>query len=272
VHEGASFEEPETLGEIGRLIAAEIAAQEVGDLAFFARQELRSCLDALTRAAAERKQLIVASHCESSIRRLSRALHSVESAVHEFEGMEPPERPHKDLEISLRIRRLYANLRRAIAGHGEERRTPIRLRMRTVLFHMVALRELNIYPFLRFDDRVQLRELLRRMLSWLNNEARSDVEGRLIWDDLNAFSALIAEVRHREELKEHDRQLVGSVWCSLFEHRSPPPEVPPAIRSELEELLGLDEEVDRLILGGGWRSTEQWRAPLERLRASLFLL
>ena len=261
------IEVPDTLSQIGVQISLEFAARDLNDVAFFARTDLRSALASLTTAAAHKSNLMaLATQCESGLRRLRNALISVESAIYEFEGHEPPERTWFDVEISLQIRKLYWNLRRETGG--DESR-PLEVRLRSVLYRIVAFRELSIYPLLRVEDRITLRQLLKRILDWLNGDERDPTVARKLWQDLTAFSDILVHVSHRQELVEHDLTLLAKAYRSLFPYGDPLATVPEKLVAELQRLLGLDDELDRLILEGGDGSAAAWLRPLRRLQTDL---
>lgn len=274
-YDPGQFEEPEddeadTLINIGLQISAEFAVRDLNDVAFFARNELRSCLERLEAAAAAQKhgEMALASSCEASIRRLRKALVSVESTMFEFEGQDAPQRKWYDVEVSLQIRKLYWNLRRETSRLDPGQ--PLADRLRAVLYRIVAFRELNVYPLLRVDDRVALRQLLSRILEWLHSESRGEAEGQHIWRDLEAFAGLLVQVSHRQELRDHDLALLRRAQHQLFPYEGRSPRtMPPGLHAELQKLLGLDAELDRLILAGDRGRVETWRAPLERLQRSL---
>ncbi len=271
-----AVEIPDTLSQIGVQISLEYAARDLNDVAFFARTDLRSAFDNLTAAAAHRDNLMaLATQCESGLRRVRKALVSVESAIHEFEGQPPPERSWFDVEISLQIRKLYWNLRRETAGDDPR---PLEQRLRSVLYRIVAFRELSIYPLLRVEDRITLRQLLKRILEWLNGDQRDPGIGGKLWQDLSAFADILVHVSLRQELMEHDLALVSKAYRTLFPYGTatarrtpgtPPATVPGTLVGELQSLLGLDDELDRLILQGSDGKVADWRKPLRRLQTSL---
>lgn len=256
----------DSLLHIGQMISSELAARDLADLVFFARSELRSSLERLMEAATQDgMQLMVASNCEASLRCLRKALVSVESSLYEFEGKTATPRQWFDVELSLQIRKLYWNLRRETELAGRDGRG-LEERLRKVLYRVVAFRELSVYPFLRVDDRVHLRRLLKRILDWLNSKDRDPTDGRRIWEDLTSFAEILVQVSHRQELQDHDRDLVTRVYRLL--RRSDQRTMPPALWGELDSILGLDEELDELITTRQ-PQLEAWREPVARMVESL---
>ena len=260
----------ESLSGIGFQIATELAARELADVAFFAKSDLRASLEQLVAAATQKRgeQLTLASHCESGLRRVRKALVSVESALFEFEALDPPKRRWFDVEISLQIRKLYWNLRRETGGHTVDKNRPLEARLRAVLYRVVAFRELSVYPFLRVEDRVTLRRLLSRILDWLNGDERKATTGERLWQDLAAFAELLVQVSHRQELQDHDLQLIAEAFRSLFPRGEAVDRVPTFLLDRLESLLGLDDELDQLITRREM-DPQPWKPVLESLRRRL---
>lgn len=260
----------DSLSDIGLMFSSELAVRDVIDLAFFARTDLRAAHEALVSGATRNDGILsLASNCEAGLRRLRKALVSVESAIYEFEDRKAPERHWFDVKVSLQIRRLYWNLRRETGGETVDD-DALERRLRAALYRIVAFRELSVYPFLRVDDRVEMRQLLKRILDWLNGEQRNSLDGRRLWQDLSAFAEILVQVSHREELRDYDRQVVMRAIQTLFRHPySPPTSLPAELKTTLETLLGLDSELDRLITAETPPPVEAWREPLERLQATL---
>lgn len=269
LEEAPPEDDPFSLKGIGFLISSEFAARDLTDLAFFARSEIKGCLKLLT-ATAQRPELdleTVASNCEAGTRRLRKALVSVESAIYEFEDREAPQRKWFDVEVSLQIRRLYWNLRRETLGRPIEEKHMAE-RMRSVVYRLVAFRELSVYPFLRIDDRIQLRHLLKRILEWLNSGDQNEKVGKQLWQDLVGFAGILVQVSQRQELQDHDRELISQAYWTLFRQSPPPEEVPLDLLNELDNLLGLDDALDQLIQARVL-NTLAWRVPLIRVQEQL---
>ena len=260
----------ESLDAIGMQISTEFAMRDLSNVAFFARMDLRNALDALITTATQRHAtMTLASHCESGMRRIRKALISVESSIYELEEQPAPKRRWFDVEVSLQIRKLYWNLRRETSGKHIDRSKSMEDRLRAVLYRIVAFRELSVYPLLRVEDRVTLRRLLKRMLDWLNSQERPELEARRLWEDLEGFASLLVQVSHRQELRDHDLALLGRLLVALFPGGRSLSSVPIELFEESKALLGLDEELDELILAQDAEAVATWLAPLERLRKHL---
>lgn len=262
--------DPHSLRGIGFLISSTFAARDVTDVAYFARSDLRSCADGL-RAALEKgttSMEAMAGQIESSLKRLRKALISIESALYEYEELEAPRREWSDLDVSLQIRKLYWLLRQETANEPADD-DHFSEGLRRVVYRLIAFREHQVYPLLRIDDRLQLRNLLKRILDWLNVPNHNLEEGRHLWKDLAGFAEILIQVSQRQELKEHDRRVVKRAYNRLFRTLPMPERVPEDVFAELESLLGIDETLDRLVMGRCLGSVEPWREPLIRLQEYL---
>jgi hypothetical protein len=267
---GAVMDDADTLADIGQLISWEIAGQEITDLLFVARNELRIARQDVTTALGQEDILRLASSCDSGLRTLKRTLFSVESMLFDYEGLEPPRRRWIDLEVSLQSRRLYGQLRRHIlSGPRPEDRPVLEQRLREVAVRLGALRDLEIYPLLRFDDRVLFRDLRHRIEEWLGAAHRDLWSGSRLWQDIHGITELLKAINFRQELREHDRRAVRRVYQRLCEAGAPPFEAAWGPIHELAPLLGLDDELDDLLLRSEPCDTGVWRTALGRLLESL---
>ncbi|HEV8629576.1 MAG TPA: hypothetical protein VGV61_04600 [Thermoanaerobaculia bacterium] len=263
--QGEQVADVASLDDIGRLISTEVAGQEITDLLFLARTELRGALQDLIAAIDQEDFLRVASSCDSGLRTLKRTLISVESALYDFEGLEPPTRQWSDLEVSLKTRRLYAELRREILRAVQPRDDRLPDRLAAVHDRLDRLRELDFYPLLRFDDRVTMRELRRRLSGWVIAEPHDLVAGRRLWQDLVGFGELLKEINHRQELRQHDRMLVRRAYHQLFGRSAHVHQVHEDLLYQLDALHGLDDELDSLLLRREQGELGRWREVLARL-------
>ena len=266
----AGSEEHGFLKEIGAQISSELAVREVSSLAFVARGQLMERQEALQSAVEQRKVWAVASHADAGLRQMGKALIAIESAICEYEGLEVRDRRWVDLEDSLETRRLYSQFRRAVLRGGEPESDELAARLRGSARRIAILRDLEIYPFLRIDDRLTIRRLQKRIAGWLGGEGDSSEEAGLrLWQDLASFARLLVKVNDREELREHDRQVVTTVCRMLFSTDWPAERLSDSQLKELERLEGHDDELDQLISRAGEHSFEELRKPLERLRDQL---
>ncbi len=259
------------LKEIGAQISSELAAREVSSLAFVARGQLLEMQEALAGALKNRQVWGVASYADSGLRHVGKALIAAESAICEYEGLPANDRRWVDLADSLEIRRLYAQFRRAILrGSDPSNAVELTKWLRGAFTRIAILRDLEIYPFLRIDDRRSIKRLQKRIESWLNKEEGcSDEVGFRLCEDLTSFARLLIKINDREELREHDRQVVTTAHRMLFSPARPATQLVAGHRKELERLLGRDDELDQLILHIDEHVPEDLREPLEKLMRHL---
>lgn len=269
--------EDEALKEIGAAISSELASQELGNMAFIARTQLRENYEALLNALDNGFIWVVASNADTGLRRAGKALLTLETAVLEYEGQPPKERRWSDLRDSLEIRRVYGQFRRFILRRRDDEAAPpdaeeMHELLRTASHRIAILRDLKIYPFLRIYDRVPIRKLQNRILRWLDRDEddpeRLD-DGRRLWSDLESFAELLGEINQREELREHDRRTLKRIHRLLFGAKRRHESIPPAHLEDLETLLGRDDELDRIVLDPHGHGVEDLRAPLERILEAL---
>jgi hypothetical protein len=246
------------------------APSDVADLAYMSRSELLAIRDALNASLAANMVWKVLSYADAGLGRSERALVAVNACIREVEGLPADQQIRLNLEDSLVIRRQYALFRRAMERAGSPSGADLVHSLNGMATHIAALRNLRVYSLLRIDDRRRIRELQKRILAALENEASGAEEGRrVLWKDLQTTADLFMEVNKREELVEHDRRRVLEAYRELF-HRNPPPDsLPATIRDQLEPLLGRDPELDAILLDSKLCGAASSRVALERLRAQL---
>ncbi len=260
----------DSLNDIGALISTQVAAQEISDLAFVTRSEVRHCLAALETAIGSQDPPRIVVRCDDAVQRLRRGMIPLENAIGEFEGVTPPTRVWWDLEISLRIRSLYAGLRHRVVtapppGDGETR-----ARLDAVAQELATLRSAEIYRFMRIDDRIQMRTLYGRVVLSLGHEGREEpAQGQRLWQELVSFVQLLVGVNNRQELQAHDQRVIARACQVLLEAEPRPDHVPRGLLEELGNVVGRDDELDRLILDGGASGPAEWEGALLRLREAL---
>ena len=261
------------LKEIGAQISSQLAVEEVSGLAFVSRGQLLDVQAGIDNAIASRELWKVASQVDTGLRRAGRALVAIESAIHECEGLPVEHRQWRNVDDSLEVRRLYGEFRRAILSSEHEDRPPagaeLIARLRLAADRIAGLRRQEIYPYLRIDDRRQIRHLQRRVLVWLEGSHTGIETGAQLWSDVVAFARLLSQVNHRQEIREHDRLAVNGIYRRFFEGGKIPETLTPERVSLLEPLLGREDELDQIILDPAAHTIDDLRAPLKRLRKEL---
>jgi hypothetical protein len=237
----------------------------VGDIAFLAHLELRQRAERLERVTACRNAIAIIGECDSALRRIRKALTSIDVALARAGLVQPSLDFTSELEVSLRVRRACAKLRARAASGGEPTAETLHARLRKAGTAIAMLVGWEVYPSLRVRDRLHLRDLQRRILDWLRRD-RDVVDGMRLWQDLSGFISMLSQVNRRQELVEHDTRVVSAARARIA---ACGPELDEATLALLASLEGLDDEVDALLASSERGVAARWHAPLERLAAQL---
>lgn len=268
------------LKDIGAQISSHMAVQEVSGLAFVSRGQMLDMLSALDNSVHLKQIWKVASNADGLLRRTGRALIAIESAMRECEGLPVEFRQWQDIDDSLEVRRSYSEFRRAILAISNDEPEScdapeqmdsgeVRRRLQLATKHIDDLRSMQIYPYLRIDDRLEIRRLQKRIHAWLTENHSTD-SGSQLWSDLVSFARLLAHVNLREELREHDRLTVDGLWRRWYgSGPGESVELTPGNLALLEPLLGREDDLDAIILKPDKFSGADIRPHLERLRQEL---
>jgi hypothetical protein len=254
-----------SLDSIGAQISSAIAAQEIRDLAFVSNVQIRGCQPRLEAAVKSNSLVNMVASCDDAVSRLRKGLSPIEVGISEYEGVSPPQREWADMSLLLQARRLYGELRRELQALGDPDDYELEPRFAGLHERLADLRASEIYIHLRISDRVQIRALQKRISLWLREENRDFRKGQIMWTELITFVNLLAQINHRQELHEHDRQVISQIYRALYADAKPPRVIPKEVIEELYTLEGLDDELDNLILQGSSRNPQDWREPVARL-------
>lgn len=211
---GAGLEQPPSSGpsdelEFSTSESSAIRPIEVCGIAFVAQLELRQCRERLAvRSGFD--LLAVLDECDRTLRRIVRALRALDLAL-STELYCP--RVLNDAELlprSLRVRACYADLSSQISALPTPDATSIKKSLRLAGTSLAVLIGKSVYPELRVGDRLQLRGLQYRILSWLRGSASESTanSGLQLWSDIVAFLGVLQQVNHRPELQLHDARVI----------------------------------------------------------------
>lgn len=244
---------------------AKAPQQTVADIAFLAKLELHQRRERLSRLPASVTALAVVDECDSALRRIRKALASLDLAIARA-GLGVA-RLHftSELEVSLRVRKACAKLRARILSAGTPTPEGLRAHLRGAGTALAVAVGWDVYPQLRVRDRLQLRELQRRVLDWLR-EPEDAVAGLRLWQDLVAFIRLLAFINRRQELVEHDTLTIQSALERLG---TCGPSVPEDLIKSLMTLTGLDDDVDALLASSARADAAAWVPALHRVAQRL---
>ncbi|HSD88958.1 MAG TPA: hypothetical protein VLB44_15630 [Kofleriaceae bacterium] len=217
--------------------------QVVEEIAFIAQLELRQREERLERVRPSQGTTVLLGECDSSLRRVRKALNAVDAAIATVESVPPLLDFTSELHTSLAVRRAYAKFRSRVMAGGEPTPDMLRIRFRGVGTQIAKLVGWDIYPEMRVQDRLLLRDLQQRVLDWLRGGTDTTAaSGLRLWQDLAGCIEMFALVNRRQELVEHDSSIVRTA-SELLEA----PELPERMWQVLRALEGLDPELDQLL-------------------------
>lgn len=249
-----------------KAVGATLSPQEVADLAFVCRSELVEIHQGLKHTVNMKNAWKIAAQGDRAVARTIRALIPIEAALREYLGHAPLNRSWFDLDDALAIRGKFIEFWLFTKKTGTPDGPNQSRAFESLRDRIADLRQDPIYPYLRIDDKLTIRSLQKRVLSFLEATG-SDTEesGRRLWQDLIGFFDLLMHINRREELQNHDRQLVGRVNRDLFHLTDATEIMPPAIHEQLKSLASLDSELDTLLLRDRPARSIEYREPIRRL-------
>ena len=271
LEEEAHAQQPEGLSLAGLAadLSSELANREIADLALIGRNGLLEVADELTAARGQKNFWQVASATDGALGRLGRALIPIESALREGGGLPPMRRRWEDLDDSLEIRHQYGQLWRDAQRIETDDPASVREGLTRFAKRLAHLRQLTIYPFLRIDDRLELRRLQKQTLAHLaHGDGASNFAGKTLWSEVHSALDRLMRINDRQELREHDRDLVVRGFREIQESRYANA-IPGQVLERLEPLIGRDAALDRVLLHPDDHCPADCLAPLDRLRNDL---
>ncbi|MEM6794960.1 MAG: hypothetical protein AAF725_13355 [Acidobacteriota bacterium] len=245
--------------------------QEVADLAFVCRSELVELESSLSQVSKANNLWQTAAEADRAVARALRAMIPIEGLLREYSGLEPVPRRWFDLDDALTIRRRFIDLW-LITRRRSKSEPPsgdgLRAAFESLAGRIAALRKDAIYPYLRIDDRLQIRALQKRILAQLEKGVDPE-EGPRLWQDASGFFDLLMHIHRREELREHDRLVAGRVYRRIYDLVNVPERLPEEDHLKLMDLASIEPSLDELLLRDSPARSADYRQPLEALRARL---
>lgn len=238
--------------------------QVVEEIAFIADLELRQREERLERVKPSQGTTALLGECDSSLRRIRKALTAVDAAIATVESVPPLLGFTSELHTSLAVRRAYAKFRSRVLAGGEPTPDSLRARLRGVGTQIAMLVGWDVYPELRVQDRLLLRDLQQRVLDWLRGGSdATPASGLRLWQDLAGCVEMFALVNRRQELVEHDSTIVRTL-----SQRLEASDLPERVWQDLGPLEGLDPELDQLLAQAPM-GTAELRSVVRRLAVQL---
>lgn len=237
----------------------------VGDLGFLASLELRQRLERLERLVAGSQPWAIVGECDGALRRIRKALTAIDRGLERAGVGKARLDFSSELEISLEVRRAYGKLRDRVRSIGTPQPETFYVQVRAIGTALATVVGWRGYSNLRVRDRLQLRELQRRLLDWFRSD-RDIAAGQRVWEDIDAFVTMLADVNLRQELRDHDSRLAYEARGVVL--LAPLAPLTSDLLARLNRLEGLDDECDALI-HSGTSDPVAWRPILERLAGEL---
>lgn len=247
-------------------LQATSSLQAVGDIAFLAHLELRQRSERLHRVTTHGKAVAIVEECDSALRRIRKALTSIDVALARAGFGEAKLDFSSELDVSLRVRRVCAKLRSRVLSGGDPTPETLYARLRSAGTAIAMLVGWEVYPCLRVRDRLQLRDIQRRILDWLRHD-KDPTAGLRLWQDLVSFMRMLSQVNRRQELVAHDRSVVREALARV--KNSEGASLSEDTLTLLASLEGLDEEIDQLLISKNREERKAWLAPIERMAIAL---
>ncbi|MEM8934279.1 MAG: hypothetical protein AAGE94_24010, partial [Acidobacteriota bacterium] len=224
-----------------------LTPRELADLAFIGRSELRLRRDELDRAANKGSGWAIASEADRAAARMVRALIPAEASLREQLGLDPRARRYFDLDDALAIRRRFVDF--YLTAHRFDVSTDgdLGAALRHLAKRIDALRSSNIYPYLRVDDRLEIRAVQKRILAELDRAEPDHASRRRLWQDAVGFFELLMQINRREELRDHDWREAARLARELAAPTAPDP-LPIDLVDELTQFAAQNKALDAFLL------------------------
>jgi hypothetical protein len=205
----------------------------------------------------------VLDECDRTLRRILRALRALDDAL--AKELSCP-RVLDDTDVlarSLRVRACYAELCAHVRLISEPDAASIKRALRLVGTTLAVLVGKPVYAELRVGDRLQLRGLQYRILSWLRADAAqaASSSGLELWSDIVAFLGVLPQVNQRPELLDHDARVLDRVRKALGS-AAEGASFSDEIFAALSTLRGKDPAIDALLASTEPTLVEPWRVLL----------
>jgi len=223
----------------------ELLLRQVADLSFAACLELQQVQRALEDCPPDRDEIL--QRCDGSSRRLLRGLSEILRVANQLTGKYATDILDEESRAAeaVAVRTMYEKFRRSLPPCDPEKEASVR---RSLSFAAVSLAGMIAganFTDVRLGDRVMFQKLQKRVLDWLHNRDATE-SGAHIYEDIVTSANLLRSINMRQELKEHDRNLVIAAVKSLNAGSSDPHAVR-TLLAELEVLRGRDNELTSLL-------------------------
>lgn len=246
-----------------------VSTEPILDLTSIARMELSGLAGHIGRETGSSAWQRIAV-CDSVIHVSRRCLRALDALMADAEGLpRSPDDGADERAVAVQIRQVFVELHRTVLGDDLPDSETIRPRLRAVGNCIARLLGRAVAGSIRVHDRYSMRAFQARireaLLATRDDDDAVDALTRL-WQDLSNFTSLLLDVNKREELRTHDREVIGAAIETIRE-LAPALPLPAAVLDALRPCEGRCPELDALLADG--TSVGTMRQCLERLHASL---
>lgn len=222
--------------------------EAIEEIVFMAQIELRQRADRLKATQKKHGASALLIECDSSLRRIVKALSAVDSAIAKASSMPALLNFTSEQERSLKVRKTYARFRKNVLAKGDPDETNFHSSFRAMGTHIAKLVGWSTYPEMRIGDRLLLLDLQQRVLTWLRGDNNPTVDdNRRLWQDMRGCIEMFALINRRQELIEHDRAALSRLSEKIPANVATIAELDADTCSQIASLEGLDDELDSLI-------------------------
>ena len=192
-----------------------IMAEAIEDVLVLARMGLHSRARLLRAVCSGSSRWDALAVIGSALRTVQKSLSAVDRVVSRSEAVMPAVRFHeRALQVSLEIRRRYIELAGFVLRGGKPEEHDVRDRLLSASAAISRMLGLPIAVHLRTEDRALLLTSRARLRDWLVRDQRTPehlTDGLRLWQDVAGVVTMFSEINRREELLQHDAQLVRDV-------------------------------------------------------------
>jgi hypothetical protein len=264
---------PENTGDFDRLVDQVMrrpdGAQQICDLCVMARLELGAKTTSLLSLPAGRNRWSIVAASASIRRKLVKSAAAVETCIAAHEGLASLTRGAfaTELQRSLEVRLAYARVRRHARTAPVADSASVRSAVRLAGVSIAQLIGLDVYEYMRVEDRILVRSIQNRLTAWLCDQSPAPLAGQRLLQEFAAFAGLLQQVNNRAELRAHDLELASSMMDTLANNPDEP--LDRAILVRLKLLTGRDDDLDALLTAANVPTRRECSALLDRLRKDL---
>lgn len=251
-------------------IARDLSAH-AADVCFAARGELRRVARSLGQPRMSYQALL--DGCERARRKVRRAIAAVLDAAARASGEDSALAVDHDAELAaaIAVRAMYAKYRQRLIPCDESRPSAVNRALRYAAVAIAQMVGSPEFADVRLADRRMVLDLQSRVLRWARGNRGAD--GVRLYKDICTAADLLAAISQRQELKQHDTEVVADACARLRGSEDDVHEVR-AVVSCLADVQGRDDALDVAVRAAAAAPDDRARvaalaSELERVKREL---